>query len=118
MFLGSVQIISRLDRQSKLHVSIIYWPPYCRTKEVLRHGGSILWSISILDNAIHSIVISNNLGQINYYPVDSVVRFVNTYSLYIDLSNGYIALSSLPTTRVKMFLFSGDGKWIFVFSYI
>ena len=32
-----------------------------------------------LDNAIH---------RINHYPVDSVVYFVNTYSLESDLSDG------------------------------
>ena len=45
-------------------------------------------AIGSLNNAIHWRVISNNPGQINYYPVDSVVRVVNTCPLYSDLSSG------------------------------
>ena len=37
------------------------------------------WVARKTDNATH---------QINHYPVDSVVCFVNTHSLYSDLSGG------------------------------
>ena len=36
-------------------------------------------AVQRMDNAIH---------QINHYPVDSVVRFANTYPLDSDLSGG------------------------------
>ena len=44
MFFGSVLIISRLDSQSKSQM-ITLFSGLRRTKEVLKHGGSILGSI-------------------------------------------------------------------------
>ena len=42
-FFGSVQIISRLNSQSKFQMfTLIYWPPCWMTNEVLQHGDPIL----------------------------------------------------------------------------
>ena len=51
-----------------------------------------------VDNAIH---------QINRYPVDSVVCFVNAYLLDSDLSGGY-TLSILRTTGARR-----QTSWLF-----
>ena len=44
-----------------------------------REQGQLAWVVRKMENAIH---------RINHHPVDSVVCFVNTYSLDSDLSGG------------------------------
>lgn len=74
-----------------------------------------LWKASLADRiqlvpALAVQKVDNNIHQINKYPLDIVVRFVNTYTLDCNLCSGWHCMQLSTLDNWALFLEQGSGR--------
>lgn len=74
-----------------------------------------LWKASLADRiqlvpALAVQKVDNNIHQINKYPLDIVVRFVNTYTLDCNLYSGWHCMQLSTLDNWALFLEQGSGR--------